>query len=210
MPCPAQDITDTELEILKLLWKEGPLTTRAITDELYPDGAQSHYATVQSLLSRLEEKALVDSDRGARPHVFRAAVRQDVVIGRRLRALADTLCDGSRARSSPTSSARASGARGNGPSSARSSRSSTQAQKPGGIQRRARRLEMFTLLEVGLGNAAQAGFLALAVAAVSLAVRHPALLHALWIIVLLRAADPAHRSGAAAMARCSSPRHGRV
>jgi predicted transcriptional regulator len=95
MACPAQDITDTELEILKLLWREGPLTTKAITEELYPEGAPSHVATVQSLLSRLEEKSLVDRDRGSRPHVFRAAVAQEDVIGRRLRALADALCDGS-------------------------------------------------------------------------------------------------------------------
>ena len=95
MACPAQDITDTELEILKLLWKGGALTTKAITEELYPETGPSHVATVQSLLSRLEEKSLVARDRGSRPHVFRAAVAQEDVIGRRLRALAEALCDGS-------------------------------------------------------------------------------------------------------------------
>jgi len=95
MACPAQDITDTELEILKLLWKAGALTTKAITEDLYPEAAPSHVATVQSLLSRLEEKSLVTRDRGGRPHVFRAAVAQEDVIGRRLRALAEALCDGS-------------------------------------------------------------------------------------------------------------------
>jgi len=95
MPCPAQDITDTELSILQVLWETGPTTTRAITDKLYPGGAASHYATVQSLLLRLEEKEMVARSREERPQVFSARVERGEVIARRLQALAEKLCDGS-------------------------------------------------------------------------------------------------------------------
>ncbi|HVR74966.1 MAG TPA: BlaI/MecI/CopY family transcriptional regulator [Planctomycetota bacterium] len=95
MACPPQDITDTELSILHALWDRGSMTTREITDILYPEGTVSHYATVQSLLLRLEEKGIVSRARSERTHVFTAAVGRDEIIGRRLRTLAKQLCDGS-------------------------------------------------------------------------------------------------------------------
>jgi predicted transcriptional regulator len=91
----AQDITDAELSVLKVLWDDGPATVRRIMDRLYPEGTTSQYATVQKLLERLEEKRLVSRDRSGRVHVFAARVKRDAVIDRRLRTLADNLCDGS-------------------------------------------------------------------------------------------------------------------
>jgi BlaI family transcriptional regulator, penicillinase repressor len=90
-----QDITDKELEILQILWEHGPLTIRRITDVLYPDGRSSYYATVQKLLERLEAKACVSRDRSGSVHVFEAEVKRDEIVGRRLQAVADALCDGS-------------------------------------------------------------------------------------------------------------------
>ena len=48
-----QEITDTELTVLRQLWRRDDATIRELTDALYPDGGHSHYATVQSLLDRL-------------------------------------------------------------------------------------------------------------------------------------------------------------
>jgi predicted transcriptional regulator len=90
-----QDITDTELAVLQVLWHEGPATIRRITDALYPDGGQAHYATVQKLLERLEGKACVRRERGSAAHTFAAAINREELIGRRLRAVADKLCGGS-------------------------------------------------------------------------------------------------------------------
>ncbi len=90
-----QDVSPKELEVLKVLWDQGPATIRRITDELYPGGGPSKYATVQTLLERLEEDGYVRRDRAEPAHVFTAAVDRDGLIGRRLRALAQQLCDGS-------------------------------------------------------------------------------------------------------------------
>lgn len=89
------DITPTELAILRQLWRNGTATIRDLTDALYPDGGHSHYATVQSLLDRLQLKGCVERSKLGRVNVFTAVVSQGEIITGRLRELADSLCDGS-------------------------------------------------------------------------------------------------------------------
>jgi predicted transcriptional regulator len=90
-----QDVTETELAVLQVLWDRGPATIRQITDVLYPEGGAAHYATVQKLLDRLEGKGFVRRDRRPPAHAFAAAVGRDDLIGRRLQAVAEQLCGGS-------------------------------------------------------------------------------------------------------------------
>lgn len=90
-----REVTDAELAVLQALWDGGASTIRKLTDRLYPDGNQSHYATVQKLLERLEGKECIRRDRGQAVHVFSAAVARDELIGRRLRSVAEKLCGGS-------------------------------------------------------------------------------------------------------------------
>ena len=89
------EVTETELAMLQVLWDHGPSTIRQLTDALYPEGGVAQYATVQKLLERLEAKGCVRRDRGAAVHVFAADIRRDELIGRRLRAVAEKLCGGS-------------------------------------------------------------------------------------------------------------------
>ena len=91
-----QDVTDAELAVLQVLWDRGPSTTRQLADVLYPGGTASQVATVLKLLERLETKGYVDRDRGGTLHVFEAVVERDDLIERRLQALAESLCDGSK------------------------------------------------------------------------------------------------------------------
>ena len=89
------DVTDAELAVLQVLWDRGRATIRQITDELHPKGGASRYATVQKLLDRLEAKGCVQRDRSLFVHQFEPAIDRDTLIGRRLRAVAETLCGGS-------------------------------------------------------------------------------------------------------------------
>ena len=91
---PAEDVTDTELAILQVLWDQGATTRRRIADVLYPGGSEVHYATVQNLLGRLERKGFVQSARMGNVLVFTATVKRDELIRRRLQGLADKLCGG--------------------------------------------------------------------------------------------------------------------
>src|SRR5437588_12129618 len=90
-----QDVTDTELAILHLLWEHSPQTIRQLTDALYPGGTSAQYATVQKLLDRLEAKKFVARDRTGPAHVFAAAIGKEELIGRRLQDMAEKLCGGS-------------------------------------------------------------------------------------------------------------------
>ena len=95
MPRTPQDVTETELAILQVLWDQGTVTRRQITDVLYPRGDTAHYATVQKLLERLEGKAYVRHDRGDAVLRFTAAVDREQFISRRLLDMANKLCGGS-------------------------------------------------------------------------------------------------------------------
>jgi len=88
------DVTDTELAILQVLWDLGEATRRQITDALYPGGGEAHYATVQNLLGRLERKGFARHDPGEGVLVFVATIDREELIRRGLQGLADKLCGG--------------------------------------------------------------------------------------------------------------------
>jgi predicted transcriptional regulator len=87
-------ISETELDVLKVLWERGPATVREVNAVLRKRGRRYAYTTVLTLLQRLEAKGHVTSDKGALAHVFSAAVSRDGLLRRRLDELADELCDG--------------------------------------------------------------------------------------------------------------------
>ncbi len=90
-----RDVTDKELEVLQVLWDEGPVAIKRIVERVYPRGGVSKYATVQKLLERLEEAGCVTRRRDVIPHLFEARVDRDALIGRQLREVAERLCGGS-------------------------------------------------------------------------------------------------------------------
>jgi predicted transcriptional regulator len=99
MTTPAKDrdrdnVPDAELAVLQVLWDQGACTIRQLTDALYPDGSDVHYATVQKLLDRLEGKGHVTRDRTSHAHRFTATTDRDWLVGRQLRQVAEKLTGG--------------------------------------------------------------------------------------------------------------------
>lgn len=92
---PRNRASDAELAVLKVLWSRGPLSAKQITEEIYPDGAESEFASVHSFLQRLERKGMVTRDRNAFVHVFSAAASQAEILGHELKSLIDRLGSGS-------------------------------------------------------------------------------------------------------------------
>jgi BlaI family transcriptional regulator, penicillinase repressor len=84
-------VTDAELAVLKVLWARGSLTAKAITEAVYPDGAESEFAAVHSFLQRLERKGLVTRDRSAFVHVFSPVASQADILGQELNTLVERL-----------------------------------------------------------------------------------------------------------------------
>ncbi len=91
----SQDVTQAELAVLEALWAMDTATIRQLTDELYPSGSASSFSSVQKLLERLQSKGFVNRKRSGSVSLFRARIDRQELIGRRLKAVADSLCDGS-------------------------------------------------------------------------------------------------------------------
>lgn len=90
MPRTPRDVTEAELAVLRVLWDDGPAPVRNLAEAL---SAQA--PTVQKLLERLEDKGWVARDRTGPIQQFRATADRDDLIGRRLRGIAEELCEGS-------------------------------------------------------------------------------------------------------------------
>ena len=55
----ANDVTEAELDILRILWELGFATIREVVDRLYDEPTRNNYQTTKKLVSRLEGKKLV-------------------------------------------------------------------------------------------------------------------------------------------------------
>ena len=62
--------TDGELEILRILWRDGPATVRQVQEPL-GCARPTHYNTALKLLQIMIEKGLVVRDESQRTHVYR-------------------------------------------------------------------------------------------------------------------------------------------
>ncbi|MFT5523598.1 MAG: BlaI family penicillinase repressor [Pirellulaceae bacterium] len=89
-----QDVTTAELAVLRELWVHGSLTIRELTDLLY-EGEDTQYSTVKKLLERLELKKCISRDRTDMVHRFSALIQRGDLVDKRLREVAETLCEGS-------------------------------------------------------------------------------------------------------------------
>jgi predicted transcriptional regulator len=87
-------IPDSELDVVKVLWDRGQGTVREILETLRAAGRQWSYATVATLLDRLENKGMVTSDRGGLAFVYKPAITAQEVRQKRLKSLVDKLYQG--------------------------------------------------------------------------------------------------------------------
>ncbi len=88
-------VSSTELQILDVLWNESPQTIREICESIYGDTSTSYYATVQSLLDRLEKKGWVKRDRSTFKHTFSPSQERSHFVGQQIQGVADSVCGGS-------------------------------------------------------------------------------------------------------------------
>jgi BlaI family penicillinase repressor len=89
--------TESELELLQILWEKQPATVREIHDALNQD-RPSGYTTVLKMLQIMTGKGLVVRDEANRAHVYRAALSQDLMQSKILRDLSKRLFAGSAAQ----------------------------------------------------------------------------------------------------------------
>lgn len=86
-------LSPAETEILRLVWQLDKATVQQVCDKL-PVKRRITYATVQTLLRRLEKKGYVKHQIQGKAHVFFAAVKSEIVIKRSISDFLDRLFGG--------------------------------------------------------------------------------------------------------------------
>lgn len=86
--------TESELEILQILWVKSLATVREVHEELVKS-KDIGYTTTLKLMQIMHEKGLVKRDESMRTHVYQAAVNKEKTQKHLLSKMIDTLFGGS-------------------------------------------------------------------------------------------------------------------
>jgi predicted transcriptional regulator len=86
--------TESELEILNVIWERGKATVRDVHEELSKT-KESGYTTTLKLMQIMHEKGLVTRDDSNKTHVYEAAVTKDKTQKLLLNKMINTLFEGS-------------------------------------------------------------------------------------------------------------------
>ncbi|MBI4551412.1 MAG: BlaI/MecI/CopY family transcriptional regulator [Candidatus Latescibacteria bacterium] len=87
-------LTDLELEIMNIVWKQGSTTVRQIVDELHAKRPLA-YTTIQTVLTILTQKGFVEYTPQGRAYVYRPAVGPDGVRRETVAAVVNKWFEGS-------------------------------------------------------------------------------------------------------------------
>jgi|WetSurMetagenome_2_1015567.scaffolds.fasta_scaffold130329_2 BlaI family transcriptional regulator, penicillinase repressor len=85
---------DLELQILNILWKNGPLSVREVLEEL-PEEPRQLYNTVLTMMRIMHEKGYLDRKEEGRAHIYQARLREKNVKDGLLRSLINSAFRGS-------------------------------------------------------------------------------------------------------------------
>lgn len=87
-------LPDSELEVMRVLWRNERATAREVWAELQKIGSGWTYATVNTLLQRLESKGLAGSDKTKMTYTYWPKITRQQVVKRRVKQIVEKLCDG--------------------------------------------------------------------------------------------------------------------
>lgn len=86
--------TESELEILGILWERGASTVREV-HEILEQSKEAGYTTTLKLMQIMHEKGLLKRDASARTHIYEANVSQEHTQQQLLNKMIDTVFNGS-------------------------------------------------------------------------------------------------------------------
>lgn len=89
--------TESELEILQILWEKGFCTVRDV-HEVLEKNKEAGYTTTLKLMQIMHEKGLVSRDTSAKTHIYRALVNQEKTEQHLVNKMIDNVFNGSAAR----------------------------------------------------------------------------------------------------------------
>ncbi len=86
--------TESELEILNILWERGPSTVRDV-HEVLEQNKEAGYTTTLKLMQIMHDKKLLKRDTASKSHVYTANVSQEKTQGQIVKRLIDSVFNGS-------------------------------------------------------------------------------------------------------------------
>jgi len=86
--------TESELEILNILWEKGPVTVREV-HEILEKNKDAGYTTTLKLMQIMHEKGLLNRDTSSKTHIYEAAVSREQAQGQMVQRMIDTVFKGS-------------------------------------------------------------------------------------------------------------------
>ncbi|MEJ5994252.1 BlaI/MecI/CopY family transcriptional regulator [Pedobacter sp. Du54] len=88
--------TESELEILQILWQKKQCTVREVHETL--DKKDAGYTTTLKLMQIMHEKGLVERDTTAKTHLYKALLNQEKTQQQLVNKMIDNVFNGSAAR----------------------------------------------------------------------------------------------------------------
>ncbi|WP_317042143.1 BlaI/MecI/CopY family transcriptional regulator [Sphingobacterium psychroaquaticum] len=88
--------TDSEMEILQVLWKKGQCSVREVYECL--DSKAVGYTTILKLMQIMLDKKMVDRDTSAKTHIYKALINEEQTQHNFLDKMIDTVYNGSTSR----------------------------------------------------------------------------------------------------------------
>jgi BlaI family penicillinase repressor len=89
--------TESELEILQILWEKGNCTVRDV-HEILETRKEAGYTTTLKLMQIMHEKGLVARDTSAKTHIYKAIVNQQKTQQHLVNKMIDNVFNGSATR----------------------------------------------------------------------------------------------------------------
>ncbi len=91
---PHSKPTESELEILQVLWEMGPCSVRVVNEKL-SEKREVGYTTTLKLMQIMVDKGLAERDTSQRTHIYEAALEEGDIQQRLLKNFVDTAFRGS-------------------------------------------------------------------------------------------------------------------
>ncbi len=87
--------TKSELEILQVLWQNGPSSVRLVNDTLNEQMREVNYSSTLKLMQIMLDKGLLVREIDGKNHIYRPAERQEITQTRVIKGLATIAFGGS-------------------------------------------------------------------------------------------------------------------
>ena len=95
---PAKDLTERELEVMHVFWRQGEATAAAAREHLAASGLDRSYTTIANLVRILHDKGFLEQVNAERPFLYRPVRSYEDVSGRLLGDMLQRVFCGSRSQ----------------------------------------------------------------------------------------------------------------